>query len=154
MDFIKTHIGERGFIVLIGLILIVCGLAFLVFIIRSSPNFIRTLVLGIVLIAGLALAWQMKIPEEKIHILEFAVLGWFAGKDLVERNRKIRGIILACMFTVTVGVLDEVFQAILPYRFWDVRDIGFNSLGGVWGVILYLLGTVPSGDSPFVKIKE
>ena len=83
--------------------------------------------------------WQLKIPEEKIHLLEFAVLGWFASRDLVKNNRKVKGVIFALAFTLMVGVLDEVFQGILPYRYFQWCDIGFNSAGGVWGIILYLL---------------
>jgi len=85
------------------------------------------------------LAWQIKIPEEKIHLLEFAVLGWFASRDLIATNKKTKGIILALLFTITIGILDEVFQGILPYRYFQWCDIGFNSAGGLWGIGLYLL---------------
>lgn len=139
MGFLKAHIGQSGFIILLGLILIISGLAFLIFVIRNSSNWIKTSLLTIVLIIGLALAWQIKIPEEKIHILEYAVLGWFVGRDLINANKKAKGAILACVFGIVVGILDETFQAILPYRVYGLRDIVFNSLGTTWGVILYLL---------------
>lgn len=140
-DFLKAHLGEVGFIILIGLILAGMGLAFLIFIIRNSPGLIRSLMVVLILIVGLALAWQIRIPVERIHIVEYGLLGWFSGRDLIERNRKIKGMILVCIFTAIVGVIDEVFQAILPYRYYDLRDIGFNSLGGLWGLVLYSLGT-------------
>ncbi len=141
-DFLKTHIGETGFIILIGLIMAGAGLAFLIFIIRNNLGLVKALATVLISILGLALAWQMRIPVERIHILEYGILGWFAGRDLIEKNRKIRGIILACLFATIMGVLDEAFQAILPYRFWELRDIGFNSLGAAWGAVLYLWGTV------------
>ena len=140
MELVKAHIGEAGFIILIGLILASTGLAFLIFTIRNHAGWVKTCVLILILIAGLALAWQMRIPVERIHILEYGVLGWFAGRDLIIKNRKIRGVILVCILVAVVGILDEAFQAILPYRYFDLRDIGFNSLGGAWGVILYLYG--------------
>ena len=154
MEFLKVHIGEKGFIVLIGLILIVCGLAFLVFTIRNNLSCLKTPAIILVLIVGLVLTWQMKIMEERIHILEYGLLGWFAGRDLIRTEKKIKGIILACIFSIFIGVFDEAFQAILPYRVFELRDIRFNSLGGIWGVILYLLGTAPYRDSSFIKIKE
>jgi VanZ family protein len=95
------------------------------------------------LIGGSIFVWQMKIPIERIHILEYGILGWFAGRDLVGKEKKIWGILLALIFVGLIGVLDEVFQAILPYRYFDLRDVGFNELGGVWGVVMYLLGTYP-----------
>ena len=140
MGLLKAHIGETGFIILIGLILAVTGLALFVFTIRNNPGLIRIAAVMLILIVGLILAWQMRIPEEKIHILEYGVLGWFAARDLISTQKRIRGIILACIFSTFIGISDEVFQAILPYRVFDFRDIGFNSLGGMWGIILYLLG--------------
>jgi glycopeptide antibiotics resistance protein len=138
-DFLKTHIGEAGFILTIGLILAGAGLAFFIFTIRHNPGLIKGTGIILLLITGLVLAWQIRIPVERIHILEYGVLGWFAGRDLIRKDTKVRGIILASIFTVIIGTFDELFQLILPYRFFDLRDIGFNTLGGAWGIVLYLL---------------
>ena len=143
LDFIRAHIGEFSLTILIGLILIGTGLAFLIFTIRENPDLIRVSATILILIVGLVLAWQIRLLAERIHILEYGILGWFAGRDLIKREKRVRGIILAGIFSALIGVFDEAFQAILPYRFFDLRDIGFNTLGGVWGVILYLLGSAP-----------
>jgi len=124
---------------LIGIIGIIFLLSFLILVVKNSSSIVRISIFTIVLIAGLWLAWQLKIPEEKIHILEFAVLGWFASRDLIITNKKAKGIVLALLFTITIGVLDEIFQGILPYRYFQWCDIAFNSTGGLWGVVLYLL---------------
>ena len=119
---------------------VIFALSFLISVaIKKRTIFLNILLFGIVLTIGMVLAWQIKIPEERIHILEYAILGWFAGRDLIKTNKKIKGAILACIFCTIVGILDEIFQAILPYRVYDLRDIVFNSLGGAWGLILYLL---------------
>ena len=83
--------------------------------------------------------------------MEYGVLGWLAGKDLISKQKMLRGIILTCIFIAFIGILDEGFQAILPYRVFDLRDIGFNILGGVWGTVLYLLGKVSHWRQPQVK---
>ena len=83
--------------------------------------------------------YELKIPAERIHILEYGLLGWLAGRDLIKTNKKTKGSILACLMIGMVGILDEVFQAVLPYRYFDMRDIMFNSLGGSWGIVLYIL---------------
>ncbi len=140
MEFFKAYFGERAFVVLIGLILIIAGLAFLIYIFKSNPGPFKSSAILVLLIVGIALAWQMKLPQEKIHILEYGLLGWFAGRDLIVKNKKgTKGITFAWLFVIVIGLLDEVFQGILPYRFWDTRDILFNSLGGVWGIGLYYL---------------
>jgi len=146
MDFIRSGIGERGFIILIWLILAVSGLVFLICTIINYPGLIRVLIVVLLLIVGLLFIWCIKIPEEKIHILEYGFLGWLAARDLIAKDRKIKGVILACALTLLFGVLDEVFQAALPYRYFDLRDIGLNSLGGIWGIVLYLLGIASVKD--------
>ncbi len=120
-------------------IFVISALSFLIFIIRKSSNFIKIIAFITVLTIGIVLAWQIKIAIEKIHILEYGILGWFAGRDLIKTNKKIKGAILACIFCTIVGILDEIFQAILPYRVCEIRDVMLNTLGGAWGLVLYLL---------------
>ncbi len=132
--------GEETFVILIGLILILAGLAFLFFFLKDTPGLKKNLLLLVLLITGLGLAWQMKLPQERIHILEFGLLGWFASRDLITKNKKgTYGVGFAWLFVLTIGFFDELFQLFLPYRFWDLRDIMFNSLGGLWGIGLYYL---------------
>lgn len=139
LDFLKIYSGEKIVISLTGLILGVSALLFLIFIIRKTPvNFTKIFLCMAFLITGLFFTYQIKIPEEKIHILEYAVLGWFAVRDLHRMNRKIKGIVFACLFGFSIGILDEVFQAVLPYRYFQMSDIVFNCMGVVWGGVLYL----------------
>ncbi len=143
MDFTKLYTGEKGFIILIGLLSLIAGLSFLIWTLKAKPGLIRILGVAIVLTIGLLFAWQIKIVAERIHILEYGVLGWFVSRDLIAKNRgvkKFKGIIYASLFAAVAGVIDEAFQAVLPYRYWDLRDILFNSLGGIWGISLYLVG--------------
>ena len=140
VNFAKNYIGKNGFMVLVGIAFVIFVLSFLNFIIKKRAKFLNILLFGIVLIAGAVVSWQIKITEEKIHILEYGILGWFAARDLMKANTKIKGSLLACLVCVMVGVLDEVFQAVLPYRYFELRDIGLNGLGGIWGITLHLTG--------------
>ncbi len=139
MDFIKASIGGQGFLYLIATMAGILGLFFLIYVIRNNFQLVKVLMFVVVWGVGLALTWQIKIPQERIHILEYAVLGWLSVRDLNRKNKKIRASFLACIYCVIIGILDELFQAILPYRFFDWRDIIFNGVGGGWGVVLYLL---------------
>ena len=139
MDFIKNAAGEIFFANLVGLCGIIVGLLFLFLITKRTSNFFKILLFVLVLAGGIALVWQMKIPEEKIHILEFSILGWLASRDLNKTNKSFKGFVLALLFIAFVGAIDEVFQAILPYRFFQWHDIKFNIVGGSWGVFLYSL---------------
>jgi VanZ family protein len=139
MDLFKSHFGKQNFIVLVGLATLAFGLIFIIFILKNKPNIIKVSILLLVLLVGLAFSWRMKIPQERIHILEYGLLGWLAGRDMIGKDKKTKRIILACLFSISIGLLDEGFQKILPYRIFDVRDIRINVLSGIWGVILYLL---------------
>jgi hypothetical protein len=92
----------------------------------------RTLVaLGLVAAAYGGVVTPMDSPEEKLHFLEYGVVallafaaaptGWSHGKRLVG----------AALFTLAAGWLDEGLQALLPTRYYDLRDVGFNALAGV-----------------------
>lgn len=142
--FAQTHIGRRGMMILMGLTLASSALGFLIYTVTASIkrkrfNLPRTLVVVIVLIMILVLSWQIKNFAERFHIIEFVILGWLATRDLAKTETKIKSAILASIFCAAVGILDELFQWILPYRFFDLNDIISNTLGGGWGAVLYLI---------------
>lgn len=140
MNLIKAFIGDQGFMILTKAMILILGLAVFLFIIRNRFGLIKTAVFITVLIMGLVLTWLfIKIPEEKMHILEYAFLGWLAAKDLAKLNSKPLAAVLASLFVAAVGVLDELFQAVLPYRFYQLSDIVLNGLGGIFGTCLYML---------------
>ena len=139
MDYVRYYIGNSGVNVLLGFIIGAAALTFLIFIIKTSPDQITTLVIIILLTIGFFLVWQIKIPEERIHILEYSILGWLVSRDIIGKNKTISNIIYVLLFIVMIGILDEGFQRILPYRYFECRDILLNSFGGIWGINLYLL---------------
>jgi hypothetical protein len=87
--------------------------------------------LALVLAAYAAVVWPMQSPEEKLHFLEYgavAVLAFWAGPvSLSERQR----LGFAALFALAAGWVDEGIQALLPNRYYDLRDVGFNALAGV-----------------------
>ena len=96
-------------------------------------------VASLVLTAGAAtgLAFSMGLIEERVHILTYGFLASLATRDLrrwpvLPRSQS------ALFFCVLVGCIDELFQALLPYRVGDVRDVLFDSVSAVLGIILTL----------------
>ena len=82
---------------------------------------------------GLGL-WLVPLPEERIHFLVFGVFGAltfaaFAGWRAV-----------AVAITIAAG--DEVLQAALPDRYFDVRDIAINSASALAGGWLVTKGSL------------
>ena len=103
-----------------------------VFVIRSPSLRRPRVVLSLLGLAGVyaLVVWPMDSPEEKLHFLEYgvvAVLAFFAAPvKWVGGSRYV----FAALFTGAAGWLDEGIQALLPSRYYDLRDVGFNALAG------------------------
>lgn len=92
----------------------------------------RVLGLGFVLAALYALViWPMDSPEEKLHFVEYGAVGVLAFFSSPARWRERRRFVAAALFTAAAGWVDEGIQALLPSRYYDLRDVGFNALAGV-----------------------
>lgn len=81
-------------------------------------------------------------PEERTHLIEYAVVAAFMYRALVERRRNGRTVpapdALAVLGTTLLGLLDEGIQWLLPNRVFDVRDVFFNFLAGVMFMFVVL----------------
>lgn len=139
LDLVQRFAGNNFNLFRDGIIFLI-GLVFLFFVIRKAPTRIRLFLLLAMFGAAIILLARMKLAIERIHIIEYGLLGYLAARDLLKAKRTLSGVIIACLFACSIGIIDELFQAILPYRYYDTRDIMFNSLGGLWGVGLFLLG--------------
>ena len=86
-----------------------------------------------ILLAGASLlfyGWHLSRPVEKVHLLEYAILG-----SLWERSFSgTWGWLLALVAVSLSGIVDETIQYFLPNRVFDVRDIFMNVISGVYGV--------------------
>ena len=92
-------------------------------------------ILSLIMACYLSLLWIIKIPEERIHFLEYGILGILIEKALRIKKRMFLTYFLTFILTVIFGWLDEVIQYYLPGRFFGWRDVLYNALGGILGVI-------------------
>ncbi len=97
------------------------------------------LTLGVVAVYGMIVLRMGLSPEERTHLIEYGILGVLIYQALIERRRNgvpVRSpAALAVIATASLGLIDEVIQAILPNRVWDIRDVGFNALAGLMAVL-------------------
>lgn len=88
--------------------------------------------------AALILWARVETPEERTHLIEYALVGGLVLQALRERFRPRRRELLAgglaFAITVAVGGLDEAIQALVPGRVFDPVDIGFNTLAAAMAV--------------------
>ena len=92
------------------------------------------LAVGLLCATMVLLSRFLEIPEERIHLVEYAVLGALLVRSFQQlRVRRIMPwTLLICM---VVAGLDEGFQWILPWRVGDIRDVAIDTAGGLWGAI-------------------
>jgi len=103
---------------------------------RLAPG--RRVALTAVAAAGLTYAFLFPAwPEERIHVLEYAILGWsarFLVRDAASSRLEALGVPL--LFGFLIGGCDELLQFYLPERVGDLRDVAFNLAGTTWGIAL------------------
>jgi hypothetical protein len=127
------------------------GLALL----RKRPGWrVWTALTGIALGYVLLLS-RFELPEERMHFLEYGIVGGLVYAALLERQRatsadsaKPSGVggnlwpaVFAFLITGTAGWIDEGIQAVLPNRFYDLRDVAMNAAAGALAVFsIWIVG--------------
>ncbi len=97
------------------------------------------LILGLTIMSYLILLWIIKIPEEKIHFLEYGILAVLIERALRIEKKVFLTYVLTVLFTSFFGLVDEVIQHYLPERYFGWGDVLFNALGGILGVVLVFI---------------
>ncbi len=92
---------------------------------------------------ALGLAYSMDITEERVHVIKFGILGFLFARDFSNIHPTNR-FLLATLAGFFVGVIDETFQWILPYRVGDVRDVVFDTGSTALGALVFLTSKKPS----------
>ena len=77
--------------------------------------------------------YLQKNPGEKIHMLQYGVLGWLLYKAFslrLDRNAP-RLYVFAGAAVMAAGAVDEVIQWLLPNRYFTLHDVFINGLSGI-----------------------
>lgn len=86
---------------------------------------------------GLAFVLMTRI-EERIHLFQYGLLALLVEAALAARapgreprRSGLRVYLAAAGLTAVAGLIDELWQGILPNRMYDTRDVAFNAGAGV-----------------------
>ncbi len=131
-EFLKVH---TPFSVLVNLLF---AALFLTFLLRYRDIFKNDLVLTLTaaalsLCTGILL-YFLKLPEERIHLLEYAILAALLYRAIRQEYPKGSAYGIALFLGSLVGWGDEIIQDILPNRYFQVSDILLNEAGIVLGL--------------------
>jgi hypothetical protein len=137
---INDYLRERGLLTPTIYILIVICIGLLVFYLvkRKVPLGSILLFLPVLILYGI-LFFRIENIAEKIHLIEYGLLGFMLTSALHDKTDRARSALLAFIIATAVGFVDEVIQYFLPNRIFDVRDILFNSGSGLFGIAAYVI---------------
>ena len=126
----------------IGIFLIVSAAALFFYNRRKFPSFI--LIIGGLIAFTCLFYLIIPNPYELTHLPEYAILGiliLYAVKGGDGRRReKVNENYLyfrSAAITGALGAIDEIYQGILPLRYFTCYDIFLNGLGGILGLTIF-----------------
>ncbi len=89
------------------------------------------------LIVSYILVMQIDIPEERIHILQYGILGYLAALSVFQTLKGITAFAVVLLLGLFIGFGDEVIQGLLPTRVFDWWDVIYNFFGVLLGTFIY-----------------
>lgn len=118
-------------------VVLVVAMAFVGFLQR--PGW-REIAVGAAVVAVYAMAFlRFAAPAERTHLFEFGVIAVLIYLALLERRANgvtVRApAVTAFVSAAALGWIDEGVQAILPNRFFDPVDLGFNTAAALGAVL-------------------
>ena len=121
-----------GFVYAAGISVILAVFLYVIFVKkeRSPVKYLLLLVFSLILFILNNLAI---FPAEKIHLLEYVILGVLLYNALkVDLDKyDTRLYLWGCFICFVAGVIDEVIQLVLPGRFFDWKDVVLNVVSGI-----------------------
>lgn len=88
-----------------------------------------------VAIAYAIVIYPMNSPEEKIHFIEYGLVALLANAAAPRTWSAKKHFIACALFVAAAGWIDEGIQALLPSRFYDLRDVAFNATAGLMALV-------------------
>ena len=142
VDYLKVlHIKNAVIVALFVMSLLGGGL----YLARRRAHLTPGRVICLITLTGILgiILHHMKVPEERVHFLEFGILALLLRKTFSFQYSLPGQYTLAILLTVLVGISDEVLQYFLPSRYFDLRDIAFNSLAAVFAIFYFEIHREP-----------
>ena len=137
LNFLKGALGE-AFSPAVYVFLLFVALGIIVLFLREGRGWKSLLLLFGILGVTASILPSIKYPEERVHFLEYAVLGvllYFALREKIRGRRVLLSIPLVIFF---VGLGDELIQGILPNRVYQFTDVVLNFFGGILGELILI----------------
>lgn len=125
--------------IFIWIIFGIFGILLTAYLLKNDISFLRIFFFFIIFDLGVLYALTInKFVSERIHLIYYCIIGILFAKDNFQ-GKKVLSVIYSLIFACLVATIDEIFQFFLPYRVGDIRDVIFDTLGGLWGGLIYII---------------
>jgi VanZ like protein len=85
----------------------------------------------------LAFSWLRAQRLERTHLVEYGIVAWLAWRAIEpELPGRFAAYAAAAVLTALIGWGDELLQRVVPGRYYDLRDVAMNALGGVLALLV------------------
>jgi hypothetical protein len=141
-DVGRFLVGNRSGRLLIGpglALALAAGAVALLAVLRARRSPPRAYVLLVLAGAGYwgALAWLGALRIDRLHLPEYGVAAWLAWRAL---EGSVRGRTARCVAAAAVAALagwgEELLQAVVPGRYYNLRDVAANATGAALGALV------------------
>lgn len=78
----------------------------------------------------------LQLPDKLVHTVEYAVLGALMFRAAARGHSARRALLVAVLFTASVGAIDENYQRLIPQRETSAKDWVADVAGAVIGASL------------------
>lgn len=141
LNYILNKFQVSGLTVMLWVVFVFGVIIAWLYLYRLRPAICKRLIFLGIMAAGLFYVSQIEIVEERMHLINFSLLGWLAARDIVKIRKGIQGIGFSLLFCIFVAMIEEAFQWWLPYRTGEIHDIMLAGIGGAWGISLSLINS-------------
>ena len=76
--------------------------------------------------------------DKAAHLILFAVLSLLLARSLAPTSARKSTVLLAAFLSLSYGLLIELYQSFIPYRFFEYLDLLADGVGAVFGGLLWL----------------
>jgi len=130
LNYLYDSVGPEQFKTVSDILLVFFTLAVILLTVKKGFNKLLWVLPPILL--TIIYMYFLEFTEERIHLIEYGILGSMVLKTVKERTWKQVG--FAFGFVSLIGCGDEFIQWLLPSRVGDFRDIIMNIVGGGLGI--------------------
>ena len=79
---------------------------------------------------------MIKLPQERVHLLEYGFLAFLVYKALRIDIRDERIYLFTSLLVMFFGLADECIQFLLPNRYFGIMDVLVNGVSGILGTMI------------------